>query len=150
MEGLEEDLHKVQMQGDSSKREAEDVLRQLQDEQRRTASLTQEISSSASSRLALQQAQEKVSDLTNDNVILREANEKLLSSAFDIEKERKYMAVENALKVQISQLETTLKSDLNDKSRLTDALANERENYSQLESDFNDLQSKFLKMKEEI
>ena len=60
------------------------------------------------------------------------------------------MAVENALKVQISQLETTLKSDLNDKSRLTDALANERENYSQLESDFNDLQSKFLKMKEEI
>ena len=150
MEGLEEDLHKVQMQGDSSKREAEDVLRQLQDEQRRTASLTQEISSSASSRLALQQAQEKVSDLTNDNVILREANEKLLSSAFDIEKERKFMAVENALKVQISQLETTLKSDLNDKSRLTDALANERENYSQLESDFNDLQSKFLKMKEEI
>ena len=122
----------------------------LQDEQRRTASLTQEISSSASSRLALQQAQEKVSDLSNDNVILREANEKLLSSAFDIEKERKFMAVENALKVQISQLETTLKSDLNDKSRLTDALANERENYSQLESDFNDLQSKFLKMKEEI
>ena len=91
-----------------------------------------------------------MSDLSNDNVILREANEKLLSSAFDIEKERKFMAVENALKVQISQLETTLKSDLNDKSRLTDALANERENYSQLESDFNDLQSKFLKMKEEI
>ena len=30
VEGLEEDLHKVQMQGDSSKREAEDVLRQLQ------------------------------------------------------------------------------------------------------------------------
>ena len=150
VEGLEEDLHKVQMLGDTSKREAEDMMRQLQDEQRRTASLSQEISSSASSRLALQQAQEKISDLTNDNVILREANEKLLSSAFDIEKERKFMATENALKVQISQLETTLKSDLNDKSRLTDALATERENYSQLESDFNDLQSKFLKMKEDI
>ena len=45
-------------------------------------------------------------------------------------------ATENALKVQISQLETTLKSDLNDKSRLTEALAREREAFAQMESDF--------------
>ena len=82
----------------------------------------------------------------------RESNEKLLNSAFDVERERKYMvgkknrprkdqwsllqATENALKVQISQLETTLKSDLNDKSRLTEALAREREAFAQMESDF--------------
>ena len=112
--------------------------------------MSQEISSTSSSRHNLYQAQEKVSDLLKDNSILREANEKLLNSAFDIERERKYQATENALKVQISQLETTLKSDLNDKQRLTDALAKERENYAQLESDFQDLQSKFLSMKEEI
>ena len=68
-----------------------------------------------------------------------------------MERERKYMvwnqnnekmiiilfkATENALKVQISQLETTLKSDLNDKSRLTEALAREREAFAQMESDF--------------
>ena len=40
------------------------------------------------------------------------------------------------MKVQISQLETTLKSDLNDKSRLTEALAREREAFAQMESDF--------------
>ena len=45
-------------------------------------------------------------------------------------------ATENALKVQISQLETTLKSDLNDKSRLTEALGREREAFAQMESDF--------------
>ena len=72
------------------------------------------------------------------------------------------------MKVQISQLETTLKSDLNDKSRLTEALAREREAFAQMESDFQvfkksdfqdflkfpehyfqDLQSKFLAMKED-
>ena len=47
-----------------------------------------------------------------------------------------FKATENALKVQISQLETTLKSDLNDKSRLTEALARERESFAQMESDF--------------
>ena len=51
-------------------------------------------------------------------------------------KERQYQAAENALKVQISQLETTLKSDLNDKKRLTDTLSQERENYAHLDSDF--------------
>ena len=73
-----------------------------------------------------------------------------------MERERKYMvwnqnnekmiilfkATENALKVQISQLETTLKSDLNDKSRLTEALAREREAFAQMESDFKVFSSK--------
>ena len=89
-------------------------------------------------------------DLQKDNTILREANEKLLSSAFDIERERSHQATEAALKLQISQLETTLKSDLNDKRRLTDALAKERETAAQLESDFQDLQSKFFAMKEDV
>ena len=43
-----------------------------------------------------------------------------------------------------------MKSDLNDKKKLTDALALERGNYAQLETDFQDLQSRFLSLKEEI
>ena len=150
MQGLEENIHRVKIQEDTARRESEDLLRQLQEEQRKTSSLSQEISSTSSSKQALYQAQEKLKDLLNDNSILKEANEKLLNSAFDIERERKYQATENSLKVQISQLETTLKSDLNDKKRLTDALATERANYAQLESDFQDLQSKFLSLKEDI
>ena len=150
MQGLEENLHRIKIQEDTSRRESEDLLRQLQDEQRKSSSLSQEINITSSFEQALYQAQEKVKDLTNDNIILKESNEKLLNSAFDIEKERKYQATENSLKVQISQLETTLKSDLNDKKKLTDALALERGNYAQLETDFQDLQSRFLSLKEEI
>ena len=148
--GLEENMQRLKVQEETSRREAEDMLRQVQEEQRRSSSLAQEITNSASSRQALTQAKEKMRDLQKDNSILRESNEKLLNSAFDVERERKYMATENALKVQISQLETTLKSDLNDKSRLTEALTKEREAFAQLESDFQDMQSKFLTVKEEV
>ena len=44
VQGLEENLHKIKVQDETSKREADDLLRQLQEEQRKTASLTQEIS----------------------------------------------------------------------------------------------------------
>ena len=69
-------------------READDLLRQLQEEQRKTISLTQEMSTSSSSRSvflwetvwdyvliahrqSLHQAKEKIRDLEKDNVILR-------------------------------------------------------------------------------
>merc|ERR1712106_635379 len=99
VQGLDENLHTVKVQDETSKREADDLLRQLQEEQRKSSSLAQEISSSSSSRQLLYQAQEKIKDIQKDNSILRESNEKLLNSAFDMERERTYQATENALKV---------------------------------------------------
>ena len=87
-------------------------------------------------------------DLQKENAILRESNAKLLDSAYNVERERQFAASENALKVQVAQLESTLKADLNDKKLLSDALANERENLAKLESDYQELQSKFFALKE--
>ena len=50
--------------------------------------------------------------MQRENAILRESNEKLLDSAYNVERERSFVASENALKVQVAQLESTLKSDL--------------------------------------
>ena len=54
----------------------------------------------------------KARDLQRENAILRESNEKLLDSAYNVERERHFVASENALKVQVAQLESTLKADL--------------------------------------
>ena len=54
------------------------------------------------------------------------------------------------MKVQVAQLETTLKADLNDKKMLSDALATERENLAKMEADFQDLQSKYFALKENL
>ncbi len=67
------------------------------------------MSSLSSLRQSLAHAQEKARDLTQENSILRESNEQLLASAFDLEKERQHISVQNALRVQIAQLETTLR-----------------------------------------
>lgn len=70
--------------------------------------------------------QEQLSCLEKENQILKEANEKFVSSAFDLEREREWRQRENQLKVQIAQLEATLKADLGEKGGILDKYAIER------------------------
>ena len=50
----------------------------------------------------------------------------LIGSAFDLEREREWRQKENALKVQIAQLEATLKADVGEKGTILDKLSDER------------------------
>ena len=74
--------------------------------------MNKEVSANSSAKQALLESEVKARDLQRENAILRESNEKLLDSAYNVERERHFVASENALKVQVAQLETTLKSDL--------------------------------------
>ena len=47
-------------------------------------------------------------------------------SAFDLEREREWKQKENALKVQIAQLEATLRADVGEKGSILDKLNAER------------------------
>ena len=84
----------------------------LQEEQKRTIALNKEVVSNSSAKQALLESEVKSRDLQRENAILRESNEKLLDSAYNVERERSFVASENALKVQVAQLESTLKDDL--------------------------------------
>ena len=88
------------MDCDSAQRDLKDVAAQLQDEQKRAIGLSQELAKNVSSRQALMEAEEKARDLQKENSILRESNNKLLDSAYDLERERQFHATENALKLQ--------------------------------------------------
>ena len=83
----------------------------LQEEQKRTIALNKEVASNSSAKQALLESEVKSRDLQRENAILRESNEKLLDSAYNVERERSFVASENALKVQVAQLESTLKAD---------------------------------------
>ena len=74
--------------------------------------MNQEVTANASAKQALMESEVKARDLQRENAILRESNEKLLDSAYNVERERHFVASENALKVQVAQLESTLKADL--------------------------------------
>ncbi len=131
------------MECETAQREAKDLSSQVQDEQKKSIGLSQELSKNASSKQALAEMEEKARDLQKENSILRESNNKLLDSAYDLERERQFHASENALKVQVAQLEATLKSDLGEKKMIQDALVKEREQYAKMEAEFQDLQVGF-------
>ena len=84
----------------------------LQEEQKRTIALNKDVAANSSAKQALLESEVKSRDLQRENAILRESNEKLLDSAYNVERERSFVASENALKVQVAQLESTLKADL--------------------------------------
>ena len=74
----------------------------------------------------------------------------MLDSAYNVERERQFVASENALKVQVAQLEATLKADLNDKKVLSEALEKERKNMAQTEVELQDLQSKYFTVSRQL
>ena len=145
---MEEQCRQFRVDCDSAQRDLKDVAAQLQDEQKKAIGLSQELSKNVSSKQSLMESEEKVRDLQKENSILRESNNKLLDSAYDLERERQFHATENALKLQVAQLETTLKSDLGEKKTLQDSLVREREQYAKLEAEFQDLQAKYFTLKE--
>lgn len=64
--------------------------------------------------------------MKRDNEVLNETNAKLLNSAFSLEREREFRERERTLKIQIAQLEATLKSDVGEKGNILDRLNTER------------------------
>lgn len=64
--------------------------------------------------------------MTKESEVLKDANQKLLNSAFSLEREREFRERERTLKIQIAQLEATLKSDLGEKGSILDKLTSER------------------------
>uniref|UniRef100_A0A0K2T4J1 Protein fantomlike [Strongylocentrotus purpuratus] n=1 Tax=Lepeophtheirus salmonis TaxID=72036 RepID=A0A0K2T4J1_LEPSM len=148
IQALEVELDQMKASSEKNRREAVDLSAQLQEEQKKALSSNNEKSNSVILKQTIKESEEKINDLKKENLILREHNERLLNSAFDLERERQYQATENSLKLKIAQLESTMKNDLTDKKGLSDALEKQREAYSKLEIEFEDVRSKFYKLKQ--
>jgi protein fantom len=100
---------------DSLLNEIENFNQQLKQEQQRTSALRAELKQQSYAQRELLELKEQINDLKRDNEILKEANEKLMNSAFSLEREREFREKEKMLKIQIAQLEATLKSDVQEK-----------------------------------
>lgn len=84
---------------------------------------------------------ERIEDLNRDNQVLKETNEKLLNSAFSLEREREFREREKTLKIQIAQLEATSKADVGEKNTILDQLSTEKG----IKRDINNCINKYLK-----
>ena len=106
--------------------EIERCNQHLKQEQQRNISLKTELKNSSQANREILELRERVEDLTRESEVLKDANQKLLNSAFSLEREREFRERERALKIQIAQLEATLKSDLGEKGSILDKLTSER------------------------
>ncbi|XP_063971772.1 protein fantom-like isoform X2 [Lytechinus pictus] len=147
---LQENLATVKTSHDAVIAEMEDLNRKLHQEQAKSLSLQTELKQGSTLQRNISELQERISDTEREKDILREANEKLLNSAFDAERERQYRANEKQLKLQIAQLEATLKGDLNDKNTLLDKLNEEREEYEKLQKENRDMQVKYYAVRKQL
>ncbi|BFZ12751.1 hypothetical protein BsWGS_15789 [Bradybaena similaris] len=147
---LEDSTRAVKQSHDQILRELEHLSLQLQEEQNRNLSLQQELKQTATERRKAIDLQEQVSDLKKECEVLKEANQNLVSSAFDLEREREWRKRENALKVQLAQLEATLKSDLGEKGSIIDRYAQEREAHEKLQDEHRTLRIEYYTLKEQM
>ncbi|CAG0906452.1 unnamed protein product, partial [Darwinula stevensoni] len=78
--------------------------------------------------------------MRRENALLAESNQQLVGSAFSKEKELQYQNTEAGLRSQLGKLETTLREEASEKSRLLAALAEERARIEGLESEVRALE----------
>ncbi|KAK3603408.1 hypothetical protein CHS0354_009388 [Potamilus streckersoni] len=146
---LEENLRTIKRSHDNVMVEMENLNIQLKEEQNKNLELHNELKLGSANQRKMIELQEQVGYLQKEIAILKEANEKLVSSAFDLEKEREWRQRENALKVQIAQLEATLKADLGEKGGIIDRYAREKEMHEKLQDEFRELQLQHFQVKEQ-
>ncbi|KAK6982601.1 protein fantom [Biomphalaria glabrata] len=149
-EQLEQSSRTVKQAHEQILREMEHLNLQLQEEENRNLTLQNQLKLSNNNEKKVLELQEQVSDLQKECNVLKEANEKLVSSAFDLEREREWRQRENTLKVQIAQLEATLKSDLGEKGGIIDKYAMERDAHEKLQAEHRELSVNYYTLKEQM
>ncbi|XP_040927129.1 protein fantom isoform X2 [Betta splendens] len=135
---------------DTAMLKVDELSAQLNDERIRSMDLEKQLQSASIPRMNLEQLQEQIRDLEQERERLRENNEKLVNSAFDVSQQQKWQIQEQLLKLQITQLETALKADLADKNKILDRIRTERDVNEMLTEKNKKLQIQFLEQKQQI
>ncbi|XP_072291626.1 protein fantom [Eucyclogobius newberryi] len=147
---LQESQQTLKASHDAALSQLDSVTQELKEERLRSLELEQNLRSAAVSSSAVQQLQEQICELEQERDLLKENNDKLLKSAFDVSQQQKWHIQEQKLMVQISQLETALQADLTDKNEILDKVKSERETNEKLTEENQKLHVQFLEQKQQL
>lgn len=146
---LQENHEKVKVSHTQVLEELEKLNDKVKQEQTKNLTLKNELKSGGIASKSLSEQLQMIADLKAENAILKEANEKLVNSAFDAERERQHRAKYRQMEVELEQLRATLKSDLEEKNEILDKLTHERESAEKLESELRGLRVQHYALKEQ-
>ncbi|CAF3169233.1 unnamed protein product [Rotaria socialis] len=129
-------------------KEIDRLDRQIKDEQQRTVQLRTELRNGSRSNSVVYELQAQIEDFRRECELLKEANTKLVSSAFSGDRDREFREKERALKLQIAQLEAAMKADLGERGTLLDRLTLEKDSNKRTDDEHRAMHLKYLEMKE--
>ncbi|XP_041794749.1 protein fantom [Chelmon rostratus] len=147
---LQESQRTLTASHDAAMMKVDELSAQLKDERLKSLDLEKLLQSSTVAKIKMEQLQERISDVEQERDLLKENNEKLVNSAFDVSQQQKWQIQEQQLKLQIVQLETALKADLVDKNQILDKIRAERETSEKLTEENKKLQIGFLEQKQQL
>ncbi|XP_008299078.1 protein fantom [Stegastes partitus] len=147
---LQESQQTLKASHEAAMAKVDELSAQLKDERLKSLDLEKELQSSSISRIKMEQLQERISELQQERDLLKDNNDKLVNSAFDVSQQQKWQIQEQQLKLQISQLETALKADLVDKNEILDKIKAERDASEKLTEENRKLHIQFLEQKQQL
>ncbi|XP_045892940.1 protein fantom [Micropterus dolomieu] len=147
---LQESQRTLKVSLNAAMTKVDELSGQLKDERLKSLDLEQRLQSSTISKIRAEQLQERISELEQERDQLKENNEKLVNSAFDVSQEQKWQIQEQQLKLQIAQLETALQADLVDKNEILDKIKAERDTSEKLTEENKKLHIQFLEQKQQL
>ncbi|OAF67016.1 Nephrocystin-8, partial [Intoshia linei] len=121
----------------------------LNEEQRKVSKYQESIKKLDIKSIKLQEMEDRILEIENENSVLRDANKNMVSSAFNMDREREWQKREKILKVQIAQLEATLRSDNSEKGCVLDQLIQSKDELSKQTDQHNKLKAEYFQLKHE-
>ncbi|KAM9376439.1 protein fantom [Pholidichthys leucotaenia] len=147
---LQQSQQMLKASHDVAMAKVDELSAELKKERMRSLGLEEKLQRADISRRSAQQLQEQISDLEQERDLLKDNNQKLLNSAFDVSQQQKWQLQEQQLKLQISQLEVALKADLVDKNEILNKIKAEREMNEKLVKENQKLHVQFLEQKQQV
>ncbi|XP_054475584.1 protein fantom [Anoplopoma fimbria] len=147
---LQESQRALKVSHDAAMLKVDELSGQLKDERMKSLDLEKRLQSSNISRMKMEQLQERIGEVEQERDLLKDNNDKLVNSAFDVSRQQKWQIQEQQLKLQIAQLETALKADLMDKNEILDKIKAERDSNEKLTEENQKLQLQFLEQKQQL
>ncbi|XP_068579629.1 protein fantom isoform X2 [Cebidichthys violaceus] len=147
---LQESQRLLKAAHDAAMLKVDELSARLKDERTKSLDLETRLQSSTVSMRKTEQLQERISELEQERDLLRDNNEKLVHSAFDVSLQQRYQIQDQQLKLQISQLEAALKADLVDKNEILDKIKAERDTNEKLTEENQKLRLQFVEQKQQL
>ncbi|XP_068595041.1 protein fantom [Brachionichthys hirsutus] len=147
---LQESQQTLRTSHDAAMAKVDELAVQLKNERLKSLDLENRLQSSAMVTVKMEQMQQRIGELEQERDLLKESNDKLVNSTFDVSRQQKWQIQEQQLRLQIVQLETALNADLVDKNEILDKIKAERDTREKLTEENQKLHLQFLEQKQQL